>query len=234
MLACSGNKEPIKKFWLNHPVDISQIQPVTNTYHMIDSTGTKVGAMIFGFAFEDGFLMARDTSQFDDGSIYETASFTFDTTDFKMKEVSIELQTRRAALDIDLRSEDGKVKGTYVLKRDTTTTTHPIDSAYQFTNFRGEIYILTHALMMKPADTVEFRALEPTRMTLSNGQLLYSGTETIETLGGMELCDVLWLKADGNMPDNKIWVRQRSPRTIIKFYVPGPELNIVLVRQDIK
>ena len=64
--------------WLNRPLDIGHIREVVNTYHMISADGEKVGSMIFGFWMEDDKLMARDTSQFDDGSVYETAEFTLD------------------------------------------------------------------------------------------------------------------------------------------------------------
>lgn len=230
--SCEKQNEPIKKTWLEQSVDFSQIKEVTNTYLMYDSTGTKVGSMIFGFSFENGFLVARDTSQFDNGSVYETAIFTFDTTDFKMNTVATDMKTPNGTLDLDLRLDNGRVKGTYVMKRDTTTRTKVIDSAYQFTNFREEIYMILHTLSMKPNDTIALQSLATT--SLSTGSLIYSGTETIETLNGMETCDVIWLKADGKMPDNKIWISQNSPRTIVKFYVPKAELNLVLTKQTYK
>ncbi|WP_185153324.1 hypothetical protein, partial [Fulvivirga lutimaris] len=196
-----------------------------------DSTKTKVGSMVFGFSFENGFLVAKDTSQFDNGSVYETAELTFDTASFQMKKVTIDMQTPRVSLDIDLSSSEDKVTGSYILKRDTTTTSYEIDSAYQFSAFREEIYMLTHTLNLKPSDTLSLKALVPTSMSLSNGQLVHAGEETIETINGMQACDVIWLRADGKMPDNKIWISKSAPRTIVKFYVPGPELEIKLVSQ---
>jgi len=227
--SCESQKKPIEKSWLGKSVDFSQLKEVTNTYYMFDSAGTKVGSMIFGFSFENGFLIARDTSQFDNGSVYETAEFTFDTTDFRMIKVATDMKTPKGTLDLDVRLENGRVKGTYVVIRDTTTRTNAIDSAYQFTNFREEIYMMIHTLSMKPNDTIAIKSLTST--SISTGSLSYSGSETIETLNGLEPCDVIWLKADGKMPDNKIWISQKSPRTIMKFYVPGPELTIVLKRQ---
>ena len=234
LLACQPSKESektIEKTWQNQPIDFTQLQEVVNTYHMFDSTDTKVGSMVFGFSFENGMLVARDTSQFDDGSVYETAELTFDTSTFKMKKVVIDLATPRASLDIDLRNEDGSVKGSYVIKQDTISRPIQIDSAYQFTTFREEIYILTHTLNLKSGDTVSLDALVPTSMTISKGQLIHSGEETIETSNGLVACDVIWLKADGRMPDNKIWISKTSPRKVVKFYVPGAELDIELVSQ---
>lgn len=227
--SCDKQPEPIRKTWLGQPVDFSQLREVTNTYLIYDSTGNKVGSMIFGFSFEDGVLVARDTSQFDDGSIYETAIFTFDTTDFRMNAVATDMKTPHGTLDLDLRLDNGRVKGTYVVMRDTTTRTKLIDSAYQFTNFREEIYMIIHTLSMKPNDTIALQSLATT--SVSAASLIHSGTETIETLNGMETCDVIWLKADGKMPDNKIWVRRNFPRAIVKFYVPKAELDLVLTKQ---
>jgi len=231
-IACQNPKKSIEKKWLGQSIDFSQLKEVTNTYFMYDSTGTKVGSMIFGISFENGFLVARDTSQFDDGSVYETGEFTFDTIDFRMKKLSTDMRTSSATLDIDLRREDDKVKGTYMLTRDTTTRIFDIDSAYQFTNFREEIYILAHALLIQSQDSITVQSLVSTNnMAVSTGLLTHSGIETIETWNGMEACDVIWLRADGKMPDNKIWVIKKYPRTIVKFYVPGAELNIVLKNQ---
>jgi hypothetical protein len=227
-ISCQNPKNPIEKTWVGQSIDFSQLKEVTNTYYMYDSTGVKVGSMIFGLSFENGFLVARDTSQFDDGSVYETAEFNFDTTDFRMNKVSTDMKTARAVLDIDLSRVDDKLRGTYVLKRDTITRTFEIDSAYQFTNFREEIYMMIQALSIKPKDSIALQSMVSTSMTVSKGLLIHSGVETIETLNGMESCDVIWLKADGKMPDNKIWVTKKSPRTIVKFYIPGAELNIVL------
>lgn len=229
--ACQPQEKTINKSWLGQSVDFSQISEVVNTYHMFDSTDTKVGSMVFAFSFEDGLLIARYTSQFDDGSVYETAKLSFDTSRFQMSEVAIDFQMTGVSLDVDLNYENDNVKGTYRLTRDTTTSTFDIDSAYQFSAFREEIYMLTHALTFVPGDTLSLTSLVPTSMSVSNAQMFYSGTKTIETFEGMQECDVIWLKADGKMPDNKIWISKDSPRTIVKFYVPGAELDIELVSQ---
>jgi hypothetical protein len=233
LFSCQQPKDEktITKSWQGQSVDFSQIREVVNTYHMFDSTGTKVGSMVFGFSFEDGMLVARDTSQFDDGSVYETAVLTFDTSVFEMKKVAIDIKMSTASLDVDLRTADNRVIGSYVVNRDTTSTSYPIDSAYQYTAFREEIYMLTHSLRMEAGDTLSLDALVPTSMGISKAQMIYSESETIEAPGGMTECDVIWLKTDGKMPDNKIWITKDSPRTIAKFYVPGAELDIVLVSQ---
>lgn len=232
-IGCQSSKteKNVEKFWQGYPIDFMQIREVVNTYHMFDSTKTKVGSMVFGFSFEEGFLVARDTSQFDDGRVYETAMLTFDTSSFQMKQIAIDMSTQRASLDIDLQQAGENVQGSYLIKQDTSRTIYEIDSAYRFSAFREEIYIMTHTLGLNPGDTVSIQTLVPTSMSISNAQLIYAGEETLVTLNGTQTCDVIWLKADGKMPDNKIWVTKKSPRTIVKFYVPGPELSIELVKQ---
>ncbi len=198
---------------------------------MYDSTDSKVGSMVYGFSFENSMLVARDTSQFDDGSVYETAEFGLDTSDFELKTVSIDFSTQQAVLDIDLIQSEGKVKGNYVIMRDTLVTEFPFDSAYQHDVFRSELYMLFHTLKMNEGDSISFAALAPTSMAISLVSLSYDGSETITTKAGTFDCDVLWLRTDGKMPNNKVWISKVYPRKVIKFYVPGPELDIELVSQ---
>lgn len=228
VFSCNKPVEKISKTWLDQPIDFYQIQEVVNTYHMFDSTDTKVGSMIFGFSFEDGFLVARDTSQFDDGSVYETAEFTLDTSSFKMKKLAIDMKTAQASIDIDLNQTD-KITGTYILSRDTLSNEYPIDSAYQHDVIRGELYMLFYTLQLKENDSISFKVLAPTSMAISEASLSHEGTEKIETAAGSFQCDVLWLKSDGIMPSNKIWISKSEPRKVVKFYVPGPEFAIELV-----
>lgn len=233
IVACkpSASEEVTSITWQGVPVDFSQIREVINTYHMFDSTNTKVGSMVFGFSFEDGMLVVRDTSQFDNGSVYETAKLTFDTADFQMRRVTINMKTPKSSLDIDLQKNNEKVIGSYVITQNTTTSSFEIDSAYQFSAFREEIYMLIHAISLKQNDMLSLKSLVSTSMSVSDVQLIHSGTETIETLNSQQVCAVIWLKADGKMPNNKIWISKSSPRTIVKFYVPGPELTIELASQ---
>lgn len=219
------------KEWLGKSVNFQDVTPTVNTYHMFDSTNTKVGSMIFGTFFEDGMLISRDTSQFDDGSVYETASFTLDTGTFTLSAVNIEMVLGSAKLNVDLDKRDGKVLGNYTITRDTTISTNPIDSAYDHDIFREELYMLMHSITFSAGDSIPFSAIVPTSMSVSNASIIYHGEETVEVPAGTYLCDVLWLKTDGKMPDNKIWIRKDAPRKIVKFYVPGPELEIALIEE---
>jgi len=232
-LSChTDNDDPaaaIQKEWLGQQVDFGSLQEVVNTYHMYDSTEEKVGSMIFDVYFEKGQLVARDTSQFDDGSVYETAELHLDTSDFVMKQVQINMSTARAGIDVNLRREGEKITGAYVLKRDTVEQTFEIDSTYEYTIFREELYMLLHTLNMDKKDTIHVEALVPTAMSVAEAQLYYAGEETITTPLGTFECNVVWIKSDGTMPSNKVWIQKEPPGRLVKFYVPGPELDIELV-----
>ncbi len=228
-LSCQKPKKPTFKEWQNFSVRVVDLVPAINTYHMFDSTGSKVGSMVFGFAYDNNQLVARDTSQFDNGSIYETAEFSFDTSLFKMKSVKIDLKTRNAALDIDLERIDQKVVGTYSIIKDTVINQIPIDTLMEFSGFRGEIYMITHALDMVEGDTLSLKALVPTSFQVAEGQLIHEGTEQITVNNKVYTCDKIHLISDGKMPENIIWIRQETPRKAIKFHVPGPGLDILLV-----
>ena len=67
-------------------------------------------------------------------------------------------------------------------------------------------------------------------MRISNASVSYEGEEVIEVPAGRFSCDVVWLKTDGGMPDNKVWIRKTVPRRIVKFFVPDIGLNIELVK----
>ena len=229
LFSCRGTEKSITKQWQEFPIGVGHLKPTTNTYHMFDSTGSKVGSMVFGFTYENNQLVARDTSQFDNGSIYETAEFSFDTSLFKMKSVKIDLKTRNAALDIDLEKIDQKVVGTYSIIKDSVINQIPIDTLMEFSGFRGEIYMFAHALEMEKGDTLSLKALVPTSFQVSEGQLIHEGTEQITVNHKVYTCDKIHLISDGKMPENIIWIRQKTPRKAVKFHVPGPGLDIVLV-----
>ncbi len=223
----SDSKSPgISKQWLNKEIDFNSIQEVVNTYHMFDSNQAKVGSMVYATAFNGTHLMALDTSQFDDGTVYETASFVFDTSSFTMKNVKIDMSTPNASLNVDFNNENNQVKGEFTLNRNEATQVFPLDSTYQMDIIRSEIYLLLQTLPITAGDTIALKALVPTRMGISSAEIYLEGEERISTALGEVECDVVWLKTDGIMPNNKIWISKDSPRKLIKFYVPGPELSI--------
>ena len=117
---CQQPKKTPTKFWLGKALDFEQLIPQTKYYHMFDSTGTKVGSMVFSTAFENGLFIARDTSQFDDGSVYETAEFRLDTASMETTGVTIHMSMgNRTELFVDLEKENDRIIGMYSLKKDS-------------------------------------------------------------------------------------------------------------------
>lgn len=230
-VACTGPEKPkkIEKNWLGKAVQFDRIKESVLTYNMLDSTREKVGSMVFGFYFKDGVLIARDTSQFDDGSVYETAEFVFDTTEFNIKSVAIDMQLGPTSLDLDFEKNNERISGSYIIRRDTSKMEKSIDSVFTHDVFREELYMLMHTLDYTESDSLTFNVFVPTGMNVASASIYYEGEETVTTPLGSFLCDVIWLKSDGKMPTNKIWIAKEEPRKLVKFYVPGPELSIELV-----
>lgn len=215
--------------WLNQSIDLSGIEPVINTYHMFDTTQTKVGSMIFGTYLEEGKIVSRDTSSFDDGSVYEEATFVFNTDSYSLEDVSVSMQINKTRLDVNVGAQEYKVNGTYRVTRDTVINDYPVDSLYTYDVFRSELYMLMQTLDFKAGDTIRFKALVSTSMTVSDASLYYVGEEEITTAAGTFDCTVIHLMTDGKMPQNRIWITKEEPRKIVKFYVPGSELSIELM-----
>ncbi len=232
MLACQPAEKDasIPKKWLNQPLDLTSIQPVINTYHMLDTSGTKVGSMIFGTYFENGKLVSRDTSSFDDGSVYEDAEFVMDTSNFTLEAVSVNMRINTTKLDVDLEAKENQVNGLYRVIRDTTINDYPVDSLYSYDVFRSELYMLMQAINYKEGDTLKFNALISTSMTVSDASIYYAGEDRVTTPAGTFDCTIIHLMTDGKMPQNRIWITKEKPAKIVKFYVPGPELSIELVK----
>jgi len=228
LLSCQEKSNLVNKRWINNKIDIKNLVEGVNTYHMLDSTGSKVGSMIFGMEFKEGRLIARDTSEFYNGNVYETAEFYFDTTDFTMQQVKIKLATPGASLDLDLNT-DGRVEGSYSIKRDSTSHIYDIDSVYAYDLVRGELYMLLQTIKLNRGDTLDLTIFAPTSISVSNSQIYYHGRENINTPMGTFDCDVIWLKADKKMPSNKIWISREFPRKLVKFYVPSSQLTIELI-----
>ena len=191
---CSPRKNiEIKKQWLNRTIDFGSIQEVTNTYWMYDSTRTKVGSMVISTSFKNGYLIARDTSQFDDGSVYETAEFTIDTSNFILKKMMMDIEVPQANVNVAIEYESGRVTGAFTIKQDTSQRVIPIDSSYQHDIVREELYILLQTFPFEVGDTLNVTAYVPTGMNISKATLNLFGRRKPPTRYRkfrMRCCDV--------------------------------------------
>ena len=84
-------------------------------------------------------------------------------------------------------------------------------------------------LDLKEGDTIKFKALISTSMTVADASLYYVGEEQVTTAAGTFDCRVIHLMTDGKMPQNRMWITKEKPAKIVKFYVPGAELSIELM-----
>jgi len=232
LFSCSNSTTIPSKKWLGENILISDFIKTTNYYHMFDSTNVKVGSMVFGSYFENGLFIARDTSQFDNGSVYETAEFQIDTSSMKMHQIGMDYNFgSKGKLNIMLKNIDDKVVGTYKTQRDSIVNSKKVDSIYKYDAFRGELYMLLNTLNLKKGDSLLLDIFVPFSLNTSKVTISSLGEEKIKVpyFDNDQLCDKIKITSDGKMPDNVIWISKTLPRRMLKINVPNAKLNLVLV-----
>ena len=228
LLSCARPEPASKLHWLGKPLNEESLNSKLNKYHMYDSNGLKVGSMIFGLREEGGRWVAEDTSQLDDGSIYETAKMVMDLTQPAMQSVDMDIAVQGANVFIDLQPSTEKMNGTYKVQRDTAMLVdRVIDSAYVYDAFREEVYMLLHAVDWEEGDSVAFRMFFPNSFGVVDAALVYESQETIKVAAGNFDTHVIYLNT-GGLLDNRIWVSKEEQPKLVKFYVPNAQLSIEL------
>ena len=222
-----GNTDP--KYWLGKEVDTLQLKERLNVYQMYNNEGDKVGSMVFAFDLHEKRIIVRDTSQFDDGSIYETAEFVLDRENLRTISNNVDMKTGSMEMQIRLKAEENRVEGFAKVTRGENIIKTDIDSTFQYDVFRSDLYVLLHTIEFSKGDSIPFRAIAPmSGMRVSDASIVYEGEETIQIAGKSYACVVVMLKSDGVIPANKIWISKETPRRIMKFEVTGAGLNIEL------
>ncbi len=232
-LACTtppeSQQDPQLAPWLTKQIDASHLRDVVNTYHMMDSSDTKVGSMVFGLRQEGNRWLARDTSQFDDGSVYETVQIEVDLEQGALSNLDMDIQIQGADVFIDLAPQTGAISGAYKVLRDTTVLVdREIDSAYVYDIFREEVYMLLHTIDINPGDSLPFKMFFPNSFTTIDAAIVYEQEERIEVPAGTFDTTVIYLNT-GGLLDNRIWIAKGPEKKLVKFFVPSPYLNIELV-----
>ncbi len=213
---------------LGKEVKVQRMFDHLNRYHMFDSTGQKVGSMVFAWTKNGPHLIARDTSQFDNGSVYETASMFINSGSMIMDSIDLDLRLPHVQVGINLFSRAGNISGNFQVSRDTMVSNTPVDTTYQFDVFREELYALMPLLDFSPGDSIAFKMLLTTSRSVIDAALVYERSEEIQVAAGTFQTDVLYLNT-GGVIDNRIWFSQDAPYQIVKFYVPGSDLSIDLL-----
>ncbi|MEO0528812.1 MAG: hypothetical protein AAFZ89_16385 [Bacteroidota bacterium] len=217
------------KTWLGQDVDSEQINDIINTYHINDSTGSKVGSMIFSLAKNGNMLIAKDTSQFDDGRVYETAILKVDLEEMTLRGLDMDIKVPNADVFIDLVPSKKKIVGKLRVNRDSTVMVdRKIDSTYTYEAFREEIYMLLHTIQLGPGDRIPFKMFFPNDLSVVNSSLSFEKEEIIEVPAGKFKTTVVYLDT-GGLLDNRIWISKENNKKLVKFSVPKAKLNIELV-----
>lgn len=198
------------------------------TYHMFDTEGKKVGSMESKLINKEDQIIFKDISQFDDGSVYEEASFTYSKKPLTTTEIKIKFKTANASLDIDVAMEDKYAKGTYVLN----DKTHPIDSIYDYDVIRPELYTFLSALAFEVGMKKTVKVLAPMSFRVVEAEISVLSEEKITTASGEFETFKIFLDGKGVIPTNYIYVDKASHQ-VVKYEVTGQmKLDIVLMKNQ--
>lgn len=215
--------------WLGEVVHQDALIPRMNQYVMKDSTGTRVGSMSFTFLKDQDKWMAIDTSQFDDGSIYETANMIFDLETEAFSNLKTRIDVPNANMLVDLENVQNRITGVYQVNKDSIPLVNrQLDSAYRFDVFREEIYMMLHSILIEPGDSLTFNMFLSNSLSVVPSSIYYERQERIKVEAGEFDCTVVYLNT-GGVIDNRIWIGKAPDRRLVKFHVPGPKLDIELV-----
>lgn len=215
--------------WAGQSVDLTHIVNERDSFIMLDMEGRKVGGMIWEKEISGNSYVHNDVSYFDDGSIYEEASFYYNLVPLAIDSVQIVMKMSTAQLVVNYKIEGKRVLGTFKVVRDTSEQLIKIDSVYTYDILRPEIYSLLHSISFDSVNTFPLRVFSPEGLAIADAEISILGKETVDEGYGTFECTKIALDGGGVIPDNTIWVSE-DPRRIVKVIVPGAKLNIVLAK----
>jgi len=229
VVACAPPESGDTVSWLGKPVRTDLLREVANTYHVFDSTNQKVGSMIFNLSRDGSRWVFQDTSQLDNGSLYETIRMDFNLESAAMEQADMDIHVQGAQAFIDLQPTPNSLLGTYKVTQDTIDLVdNQIDSAYAYDVFREEVYMLINATEWAEGDSIGFKMFFPNNLTVLDAALTYEGSETVSVGAGEFETDVVYLNTGGFL-DNRIWISKEKYPRLVKFYVPNAEFKIELM-----
>lgn len=218
MLAQSHN-------WALGNLPEKKLQNHKATYHMFNAEGTKVGSMESELIVGKDQITFHDISQFDDGSVYEEATFTFSKAPVTTTKVQIDMTTTNAKLNIDVDFEQHHAKGTYLVN----DKTHQIDSTYAYEIVRAELYAFLGSLDYKAEQKFTVKVLAPLSFQTVDAEISVLGDETVTIPLGTFDTIKLFLDGKGVIPSNYVFIDKKSHQ-VVKYEVTGTmKLDIVLV-----
>lgn len=229
-VACTPpTKESRLANWAGQSLNLDHLKSERDSFIMLNQSGEKVGGMIWEKHREANRYVHNDVSYFDDGSIYEEASFLFTLDPLTIDSIVTDMKTPSASMSINFAMNNKKVTGPALVKRDTSERSIAIDSLLQYDVAREEIYSLIHCIQLENLTEMKLRVLNSLGLTIANATITLRGKESLTTPYGTYKTFKLDLNGGGVIPDNIIWI-QESPRKIVKVKVGQPELEVLLAK----
>ena len=216
--------------WSDHAIDKKQLQiNFQNEYVMLDSLNNNIGSMVFSQQVEGDKLMVRDISTLQDESMLEKFHAIMNMGSMKVSSVSTNIHTPSMEVITNLSAKNNIIKGDYSVTQNGNNVEIEIDSLYDYDIFRFEIYSILPALKKKTGDSMQFKVLYPISMSTFDCTLeKVKDSEIISINGKSHDTEVYFLKTPNQILDNQIWVDKKSPKRILRFYVPKSAITIEL------
>lgn len=232
---CAGEKKEREtsaaetKYWNGFPIDLSHISARRDSFNMINPQGDKVGAMEVTISKTAEKITFFDISQFDDGSIYEEATYHMDLESLNTETVDVDMTTTAAQMIAKLTTIDKQISGTYKIIQGGNEREIPVDSLFDYDLVRAEIFTYIGALV--PTDTMsrELKVFSSLSGNVVTAKLSYLGEESITTELGTFDARHYYLDGKGGIPTNEIWVDKETNRQV-RIAVIGAGLDIRLVK----
>lgn len=223
------NNKTISFNWLGKEISLPNNYGYMNKYIIKDSLDNQIGSMVFYTQLRDNKVISVDTSKFDDGSIYETASMTYDLEMKVLSSLTTKIKTETTSFDIDLNNSTQRIQGHYRLNRNGENIVDKrVDSIIPYDIFREEIYMLANLLPLNNEDRINFTVLFSDNLQTTSASLFHESFQKVKVPVG-EFQTKVWYLDTGGIIDNRIWVNSIEPGQIVKFYIPDQGLSIELV-----
>lgn len=218
------------KSWSGMNLDREMLTARRDSFDMYAPDGNWKGYMTQNFYFKEGAYLMEDVSRFSDGSVVEYAAFKIDTSAMKTDTLHINMRTDQGNAIVNLKIDHQYVTGSYHVTKGEQERMIKIDTTYEKTILRNEIYMLINAVEWNIGDQLSLNVLSPLSMAVSKATIRAISVEDLTCQGQNTSCMKLELRSDGKIAENDIWITRASPRRILKFKVLEPALNIILTK----
>ncbi len=209
-------------------IDTSKIIPGVQGYDII-SSGNKIGSMVIQKEITNEFIIFRDTSQINDGAVYEEATFFINKNSLKTESASILLINNGVTTNYDYTIEDGKSNGriirTNTEDREEVIFDNQIDVSFDV--WRSEVFALVESFNLKSGQSVSFKIFSSLQNKVVDGTLQYKGQKVMKVREMNFLVDHFLLEANGLIPTNDLY-RSQETRKLLRVDVVESGMQIII------